>query len=124
MNKTVKIMETDMKVETILSKFMVGMDLESKHGALPGQALDMTLKLVSPEFSLKQWNYFKEDTNFLQQKSVDMVLFSYKVQRFGGLSRAAAVLIYNMEWLAIFLHQNPQINNRLACLVRQLLELP
>ena len=28
MNKVVKMLETDMKVETILSKFMVGMDLE------------------------------------------------------------------------------------------------
>ena len=55
MNKTVKMLETDLKVETILSKFMVGMDLESKHGSLAGQALDMMLKLVSPEFSLKQW---------------------------------------------------------------------
>ena len=64
-HKTVKMLETDLKVETILSNFMVGMDLESKHGSLAGQALDMMLKLVSPEFSLKQWNYFKEDTNFL-----------------------------------------------------------
>ena len=84
----------------------------------------MMLKLVASEFSHKQWNYFKEYTNFLQQKEVDMVLFSYKDQRFGCLSRAAAVLLFNMEWLVIFLDQNPQINNRLACLVRELLELP
>ena len=53
-----------------------------------------------------------------------MVLFSYKDQRFGCLSRAAGVLLFNMEWLSMFLDQNPQINNRLACLVRELLELP
>ena len=124
MNKVVKMIESDMKVETILSNFMVGMDLESKHGSLAGQSLDMMLKLVAPEYSHKQWNYFKQYTNFLQQKGVDMMLFSYKDQRFGCLSRAAGVLLFNMEWLAIFLGQNPQINNRLACLVRELLELP
>ena len=58
MNKVVKVIETDMKVETILSKFMVGMELESKHGSLSGQALDMMLKLVAPEYSHKQWNYY------------------------------------------------------------------
>ena len=124
MNKVVKMIETDMKVETILSKFMVGMELESKHGSLAGQALDMMLKLVAPEYSHKQWNYYQLYTNFLEQKGVDMVLFSYKDQRFGCLSRAAGVLLFNMEWLAMFLDQNPQISNRLACLVRELLELP
>ena len=34
MNKVVKVIESDMKVENILSKFMVGMELESKHGSL------------------------------------------------------------------------------------------
>ena len=53
-----------------------------------------------------------------------MVLFSYKDQRFGCLSRAAAVLLYNLEWLNLFLKENPSINNRLACLVRDLLEIP
>ena len=124
MNKVVKMIETDMKVENILSKFMVSMELESKHGSLAGQALDMMLKLVAPEYSHKQWNYFKLYTNFLKQKGVDMMLFSYKDQRFGCLSRAAGVLLLNMDWLAMFLDQNPQINNRLACLVRNLLELP
>ena len=29
-----------------------------------------------------------------------------------------------MEWLDLFLKENPSINNRLACLVRDLLEIP
>ena len=124
MNKIVSRIETDMKVDCILKNFMVGMELESKHGSLAGQALDMMLKLVAPEYSHKQWNYHRLYVNFLEQKNVENVLFSYKDQRFGCLSRAAATLLFNYDWLELFLNQNPQINNRLACLVRELLELP
>ena len=42
-----------MKVEQVLSKFMVGMELDSKNGSLAGQAIDMVLKLVAPENSHK-----------------------------------------------------------------------
>ena len=75
-----------MHVEHILSKFMVGMELDSKNGSLAGQALDMMLKFIAPEYSHKQWNYYKLFTNFLQQQGVETVLFSYKDQRFGCLS--------------------------------------
>ena len=113
-----------MKVEQILSKFMVGMELDSKNGSLAGQALDMCLKLVAPEYSHKMWNYYQQFTNYLQQKEVNLTLFAYKDQRFGCLSRAAGVLLFNLPYLEQFLSSNPQINNRLACLVRELLNLP
>ena len=124
LNKIVASIERDMKLENILAHFMVDIEADSKHGSFAGQALDMMLKLVAPEYSHKQWNKFKEFTEFLRLNDVDMVLFSYKDQRFGCLSRAAAVLLYNMEWLNLFLNENPSINNRLACLVRNLMEIP
>ena len=43
------------KVETVLSHFMVGMELTSKNSSLAGQALDMILKLVAPEYGHKMW---------------------------------------------------------------------
>ena len=43
MNKDVANIEGDMKVEQILQKFMVAMKLDSKHGSLAGQVLDMCL---------------------------------------------------------------------------------
>ena len=124
LNKKVSVIETDMKVDQILKQFMVGMELDSKNGSLAGQALDMCLKLVAPEYSHKMWNYYQQFTNFLQQKEVKCTLFSYKDQRFGCLSRAAGVLLYNLPYLEQFLASNPHINNRLACLVRELLDLP
>ena len=124
LNKRVSAIEADMKVEQVLSKFMVGMELDSKNGSLAGQSIDMMLKLVAPEYSHKMWNYYKLFVSYLEQKGVPVTLFSYKDQRFGCLSRASAVLLYNMPYLVQFLSSNPHINNRLACLVRELLELP
>ena len=60
----------------------------------------------------------------MQQKEADITLFCYKDQRFGCLSKASGVLLYNLPYLKQFLAKNPNINNRLACLVREVLELP
>ena len=124
MNKDVANIEGDMKVEQILQKFMVAMKLDSKHGSLAGQALDMCLKLVAPEYRHKPWNYYKKFVNYLQQKNVPVTLFSYKDKRFGCLSQAAGVLLHLLPHLMDFLSSNPHINNCLACLVREVLELP
>lgn len=72
----------------------------------------------------KMWNYYATYTNYLEQRGVVKTLFCYKDQRFGCLSRAAAVLLFNVEYFQQFLDENPQISNRLACLVRELLTLP
>ena len=59
-------------------------------------------------------NYYKLFVNFLAQKRVAVTLFSFKDQRFGC----------NHPYLDQFFSSNPHINNRLASLVRELLELP
>ena len=123
-NKMVAIVESDMKLETITSHFMVEIDFDSKNGSFAGQALDMMLRLVAPEFMHKPWNYYKQFDQFLSDMGEPNVLFSYKDHRFGCLSRAAAVLLYNFDHLKTFLETNQQITNRLACLVRNLMELP
>ena len=124
MDKMVSAIETDMKLETVLAKFMVAIDLDSKHHSLASQALDMCLKLVAPEYVHKPWNYYKQFCCYLENKGVEITLFSYKDHQFGCLSRAAAVLLHNFEHLSSFLDDNPQISNKLACGVRELLNLP
>ena len=124
MDKMVSFIETKMKLETVLAKFMVAIDLDSKHHSLASQALDMCLKLVAPEYVQKPWNYYKQYCCYLQSKEVEISLFSYKDHRFGCLSRAAAVLLHNYDHLSSFLDDNPQISNKLACGVRELLGLP
>jgi hypothetical protein len=142
MNKVVMAIELKMKLDTLLSKFMCTMELDSKNGSLAGQSLDMMLKLVAPEYKHKSWNYYGQFTHHLEQRGVPLTLFSYKDQRcsfnhpiddihiepfpcrFGCLSRASAVLLFNYDHLEGFLSANPQISNKLACLVRELLNLP
>ena len=80
MNKTVSMIEKDMKVEQVLSQFMVTIELDSKHGSLAGQALDMCLKLVAPEYRHKPWNYYKMFVNYLQQKEVPVTLMTTRTR--------------------------------------------
>ena len=61
---------------------------------------------------------------FLEEIVIRVGLFANKASRFGCLSRAAAVLLYHWSHLMEFLAGNPSINNRLACLVREVMELP
>ena len=124
MNKVMRLLEADMKMEQILKGFMVDMDVDSENASIAGQAIDICLKLVAPEFSHKPWNRYKQFIDFLEERQVSSVLFAYKDSRFGCLSRAAAVLVYNFDHLIDFLEQNLHINNRLACLVREVMELP
>ena len=82
------------------------------------------LRLVAPEFNHKAWNYHESFVDFLRKNEIENVLFSYKDQRFGCLSRASAILLYLYDWLKLYLSENPHITNRLACLVRDVFELP
>lgn len=70
----------------------------------------MCLKLVAP--------------GYIEEREVQPVLFVYKDARFGCLSRAAAMLLYHWTDLRDFLTAFPGINNRLACLAREVMELP
>ena len=124
MNTTVLRIELKMGLDKLLSKFMCSMELDSKNCSLAGQALDMMLKLVAPEYRHKAWNYYGLFTQYLEQRGVELTLFAYKDHRFGCLSRASAVLIFNYEHIEGFLSSNPQISNKLACLVHELLNLP
>ncbi|XP_057709633.1 uncharacterized protein LOC130927686 [Corythoichthys intestinalis] len=79
--------------------------------------------VLAPKYSAKPWNKNKEFMMFLEERGAKAVLFSYKDSRFGCLSRAAAVLLYHWPHLCEFLALNPSINNRLACLVREVMGL-
>ena len=124
MDQLVGKVEEDMKISQVTSKFMVSLDISSKNSSVAGLALDIMLKLVAPEYSHKQWNYYSQFCLFLESHGLGPVMFAYKDQRFGCLSRAAAVMIYLFEPLEDFLKENPQIVNKLSCLARDLLQLP
>ena len=124
MNQVVMKVELRMGLDKVLAGFMVGMELDSKHGSMAGQSLDMILRLVAPEYKHKSWNYHGSYTHYLQERGLDLTLFSYKDHRFGCLSRASAVCLMNYEHIEGFLSSNPQISNKHACLIRELQNLP
>ena len=123
-NKFLRLLEGEMKMDELVQGFMVDLDVDSKNGSVAGHSIDMCLRLVAPEYNAKPWNKNKQFMQFLEERGAHAVLFSFKDSRFGCLSRAAAVLLYHWEHLKEFLALNPSINNRLACLVREVMELP
>ena len=123
-NKFLRLLESEMKMDELVKGFMVDLDVDSKNGSVAGHSIDMCLRLVAPEFNAKPWNKNKQFLQFLEERGDHAVLFSYKDNRFGCLPRAAAVLLFHWDHLREFLSLNPDINNRLACLVREVMELP
>ena len=123
MNKVMGIVERDMTLEAILENFKVDLDFDSKHGSLAGQACDVILRLIAPEFRHKSWNYYESFLSHLKKAGAEEVLFAYKDHRFGCLSRACAVIVYIKEYLCTWLEDNPGVTNRLACLVRDMLKV-
>ena len=117
-NKMLRNLEAEMKIEQVLKGFMVDLEVDSKNSSLAGQALDICLKLVAGEYIHQPWNRYKEFQLFLQHRGVFSPLFAYKDSRFGCLSLAAAVLLHIYPHLLEYLDQNPGVNNRLACLAR------
>ena len=124
MNKILRQLESETKTKQVLKGFRVDLDIDSKNFSLAGQALDICLKLVAAEYSHKPWNRYQEFLLFLQKRGVSSPLFAYKDSRFGCLSRAAAVLLHIYPYLVEYLDENPGVNNRLACLAREVLSLP
>ena len=64
MCKMVSSVERNMKLENIISHFMVNIEAGSKHQCFAAQLLDMMLKLIAPEYNNKQWNYKIQDSRF------------------------------------------------------------
>ena len=124
MNKVMRNVESGMKMEEVVKSFMVDLDYDTKNSSIAGQALDMMLRLVAPEYSHKPWNRYSQFMVYLKERGLDGHLFAYKDARFGLLSRAAGIALYNYDNISSFLDDFPDINNRLACLVREVMVLP
>ena len=99
MDSLVKKVEEDMKISHFTSKFMVALDVSSKNSSVAGLGLDILLKLVAPEYSHKQWNYYSEFTLHLQSRDIQSPLFAYKDQRFGCLCEHKEIILEGVAFL-------------------------
>ena len=70
MNKAMQLVEADMKMEQVLKSFMVDLEVDSKNASVAGQALDLCIKLVTPEYAHSPWNRYKESLLFFEQRQV------------------------------------------------------
>ena len=49
---------------------MVDLEVDSKNASVAGQALDLCIKLVTPEYAHSPWNRYKESLLFFEQRQV------------------------------------------------------
>ena len=118
MNSSVAKIESKLGVGNILGGFMVQIDQNSKNGSLAGQFVDCITRLVGMEMRHKPWNRGEDFKKFCQNNHIENEMFLYKDERFGCFPKACAVVLHMRETVNNFLSTHPDIDNRLACIVR------
>ena len=118
MNETIKAVENKIGVENILESFLVTIDQSSKNGCLAGKFVDCITRLAGKELSHKPWNRGSEFEKFCNECGEKYEMFLYKDERFGCFPKACAVCLYSRDLLNEFLLSHPDIDNKLACIVR------
>ena len=118
MNSSVAMVETQIGVGNILGGFMVQIEHNSKNGSLAGQFVDCITRLVGMEMKHKPWNRGEDFRKFCQENQIENEMFLYKDERYGCFPKACSVLLYMRETVNDFLSSHPDIDNRLACIVR------
>ena len=120
MNSSISQIEQNLGVQNILEGFCVSIEQESKNGSLVGQFVDCMTRLVGLEMKHKPWNRGEQFKKYCVDEGCLYTMFLYKDERFGCFPKACAVCIYSREILQEFLMSHPDIDNRLACLVRDI----
>ena len=118
LNPAIKELENKVGVENILDSFLVTIEKRSKNGSLAGQFVDCITRLVGKELLHKQWNRAKDFEKWCKEAGDHYKMFLYKDERFGCFPKACAVCIYSRDLLNEFLTSHPDIDNKLACIVR------
>ena len=93
-----------------------------KNGSLAGQFVDCITRLVGKEMKHKPWNRGEDFDKYCKDNDVKNEMFLYKDERFGCFPKACGVVLYMRETVNDFLSSHPDIDNRLACIVRDVYE--
>ena len=120
MNDSISEVERKHGINTILDGFVIEIEYESKNGSLVGQFVDCMTRLVGMELKHKPWNRGEEFKKYCNEVGAKYLMFLYKDERFGCFPKACGVCLYSREVLQDFLQSHPHIDNRLACLVRDI----
>ena len=106
-----------MKMEQVLKSFMVDLEVDSKNASVAGQALDLCIKLVTPEYAHSPWNRYKESLLFFEQRQVLYSVLWVSLQ--GSSSPNLPLWPSDRDPDPEPLHKQPP-----ACLVREVMEIP
>ena len=107
-------------IANIMDGFVVGIEYESKNGSIVGQFVDCMTRLVGMELKHKPWNRGEDFKKYCAEQGKLYTMFLYKDERFGCFPKACAVCLHSREILQDFLLSHPDIDNRLACIVRDI----
>ena len=120
MNSSIHHIEDKLGIKNIMDGFVVEIEYESKNGSIIVQFVDCMTRLVGMELKHKPWNRGMEFKKYCNEQVCSYKMFLYKDERFGCFPKACAVCLYSRDILQDFLLGHPEIDNRLACLVRDI----
>jgi hypothetical protein len=122
LNSSIHSIEEKLGINNVMEGFLVQIEYESKNGSMVGQFVDCATRFVGMELKHKPWNRGEEFKRFCADQKKPYEMFLYKDERFGCFPKACAVVLFSQDMIQEFLLQNPSIDNRLACLVRDIYE--
>ena len=111
--------EEGMGMANIFSGFLVDVDLNDK----TYNVVSWMLNLFGPDNIQKSWNYYSDFMTHLKRSNRTAHLFHLKDARYGSLSKSCAVVCYHWHDFIDFLDSHDYVTNRLACLVRDAMNL-
>ena len=123
MIKVINSIEENMGMQTLFKSFTGNVDIDQKKDTIAISTIYWCLNLFGPDKSSKPWNYYQEFSTFMKEKNKLVHLFSLKDAHFGKLSKCSAIMCYHWNDFSSFLESYSDITNKLACLVRDALNL-
>ena len=115
--------EQSIGMTNIFAGFLVDVSIDQRQETVSLSALSWALNLFGPEMLSKPWNYHSDFLTYLTRLGRKSHLFHMKDARFGRLSRCAAIMCYHWDDFKNFLDSHDYVTNKLACLVRDSLNL-
>ena len=123
MTKVIKKLEENLDAHKLSQNFLVDISIDNKDTVVTS-AISWTMSLFGPEKSHKPWNVYERFKTFMTRKNRKVCLVPLKDYRFGCLSMCSAVFLHHYEDFKEFLTEFSDVTNKLACLVRDALNLP
>ena len=115
--------EKGMNMENIFRGFILYVIIDQSSETISFTFVSWVLNLFGPDMIQKPWNSNSDFELFMKRKGKPVYLFHLKDERFACLPRCAAIVIYHWNGFLNFLDQHDYITNKLACLVRDAMEM-